>query len=655
MKVILANHYGFCYGVKRAIKLAQSSAQNEGPACTLGPIIHNPQMVARLASEGVGMVESLNEMSDGTIIIRSHGVGPEIYQQAEQTGLHVVDATCPHVKKAQMAANSLYKAGCQVIIIGEKSHPEVKSIVEWSEKQAIIVETVEEAEKLQFFNQLGIVAQTTFSGKMFKKIVSVLLDKSNNIILNRTICTATEQRQAAATEIAQEVEVMIVIGGKNSANTTRLAELCQNTGCKTHHIETAAELNDTWFYGVDKVGITAGASTPDWIIEEVKIKVESMESLLEQSMKRVEVGDIVKGKVVGIHKNEVFVDIGYKGEGIITLPELAYPVPEDIADVVKVDDEIEVYVLSTGGENGLLLSKVKADKVAAWEKVERFFAEKQVIEAKVIDVIKGGMVASVWGMRAFIPASQVALKFVDDLSVYVGETFAFKIIELDKNKQKLVISRRIVLEEERAKNEQAVFDTLEVNQVIDGTVKRIADFGAFVDIGGIDGLVHISDLSWERVKSPSEVVSIGDKVSVMVKSFDAAKKRISLSLKDVSRDPWLDKVEIISIGSYVTGKVIKIADFGAFMQLPNALDGLVRLAELSEKKLAKIEELVKIGDELKVKVISIDKHEKRIGLSFLKAKQDEEKAEYRQYMSKQSESSDTLGDKFGHLFKEFSD
>lgn len=655
MKVILANHYGFCYGVKRAIKMAQNSALNEGPACTLGPIIHNPQMVKRLEQEGIGTVDSLEQMKNGTIIIRSHGVGPETYDQAQKSGLVVVDATCPHVKKAQMSANALYKEGCQVIIIGEKTHPEVKSIFEWSEQQAIIIETVEEAQALKYFNKIGIVAQTTFSGKMFKQIVNVLLDKSNNIMISRTICTATEQRQEAAMEVARNVDLMIVIGGKNSANTTRLAELCLHTGCKTYHIETAEEIEKDWFVGVENVGLTAGASTPDWIIEEVKSKVESMESLLEESIKRVNVGDIVKGKVVGIHKNEVFVDIGYKGEGIITLQELADPVVENINEVVAVGDEIDVCVLSTGGEDGLLLSKVKADKIAAWEKAEEAFINKKVIQGKVTGVVKGGMVASALGLRAFIPASQVALKFVDDLSVYVGESFDFLPIEFDKKKQKFVLSRRIVLEQEKAKNEEEVFAKLQVNQVVEGTVKRLADFGAFIDIGGIDGLVHISDLSWERVKNPKDVVSIGDKVSVMVKSFDAAKKRISLSLKDVSRDPWLDKVEIFNVGSYVIGKVVKIADFGAFLKLENDLEGLIRLPELSEKKLAKVEDLVHIGDELKVKVISIDKYEKRIGLSLLKAKQDEEKAEYRQYINEQTESNDTIGDKFGHLFKNFSD
>lgn len=655
MKVILAAHHGFCYGVKRAIKLAQNSAGAAGGAATLGPIIHNPQMVQRLAAEGVGSVDSLEEMQGSTIIIRSHGVGPETYDKAQQAGFDIVDATCPHVKKAQLAAQNLYQEGCQVIIIGEKHHPEVKSIFEWSEKQAIIIDTLEEAGQLPFFMRLGIVAQTTFSGDMFKKIVTVLLDKSNDIKINRTICTATEQRQVAAIDLAKDVDIMLVIGGKNSANTSRLAELCKDTGCRTYHIETAEELENSWFTNVETVGITAGASTPDWIIEEVKKIVEDMESLLDETMKHVEVGDIVTGKVVGIHKNEVFVDIGYKAEGIITLAELAQPTPQNVDDVVKVNDEISVYVMSTGGEQGLLLSKVRADRVAAWAKVEKAIEDKQIINATVNEVVKGGLVASVFGLRGFVPASQVALRFVDDLSVYVGESFDFMPIEIDQAKKRLVLSRRVVLEKERAENEQEIFAKLQVGQLLPGTVRRLADFGAFIDIGGIDGLAHISDLSWERVKNPKDVVAVGDKVTVMVKNFDSAKKRIALSLKDVTRDPWLDKADLLKEGGYAQGKVAKIADFGAFLALENGIDGLIRLPELTEKKLAKVEDVVKIGDVLKVKVLHIDRKEKRIALSLLKAKEDAEKAEYQAYMKDQETVTNTLGDKFGHLFDKKSD
>ena len=275
MEVILAESLGFCYGVKRAIKLARENAAPDGTACTLGPIIHNPQMVARLAAEGVGNVSSLEEMTSGTIIIRSHDVGPQVYDEAEKMGLSLVDATCPHVKKAQMAANELAQDGYEVVIVGEKRHPEVRSIYEWSGHKAMVVETEAEASALQPCGRLGIVAQTTFSGEKFKSIVMRLLDKSNDVRIVRTICTATDQRQAAAVALAGQVQLMLVIGGKNSANTTRLAQLCAEK-CKTYHIETAAELQDEWFDKIEKIGITAGASTPDWIIKEVYKKCQKI-------------------------------------------------------------------------------------------------------------------------------------------------------------------------------------------------------------------------------------------------------------------------------------------------------------------------------------------------------------------------------------------
>ncbi len=266
MQVILAKHLGFCYGVKRAIKIAREHA--DGKSCTLGPIIHNPQMVERLKNEGVGAVEKLSDMEEGTIIIRSHGVGPKIYEEARARGLELIDATCPHVKKAQHSAKKLVDEGRQVIIIGEKNHPEVKSIFDWSNQKAIILESVEEVEKLPAYKKLGIVSQTTFSSERFNAIVAELLDKSRDIKILRTICTATDQRQTSALDLAGRVELMIVIGGRNSANTTRLAQLTAEK-CRTYHIETAAELQPEWLRNIKIIGITAGASTPDWIIWEV--------------------------------------------------------------------------------------------------------------------------------------------------------------------------------------------------------------------------------------------------------------------------------------------------------------------------------------------------------------------------------------------------
>ncbi len=656
MKVLLANHYGFCYGVKRAVKIAQDSAGLSGKAYTLGPIIHNPQMVAKLASDGIGMIQDIDEINEGTIIIRSHGVGPETYEKAKKRGLHIVDATCPHVKKAQMAAYTLMEEGYQVIIVGEKKHPEVKSIFEWAGKQAIIVQYKEEIDDIEFTDQVGVVAQTTFSGDEFQNIVDCLAQKVKNIKIERTICNATEQRQEAAVKLANEVDMMIVIGGKNSANTTRLAQLCLQKNLRTHHIETVNELCDEWFTKeINKIGITAGASTPDWLIEEVYHKMTEMDTLLNGEFNEIAQGDIVKGKVVSIHKNEVFVDVGYKSEGIIPMNELALPQPESITDIVQVGSEIDVFVVEVEGKNGLLLSKIKADKVVAWDKLQDSMNEKAVIHTKVLEAVKAGLVLSVFGVRGFVPASQIDLAYVDDLAQYVGQSFDFVVIELDKEKQKVILSRRILLEAERAHCEEKIFNSLEENQIIIGRVKRLANYGAFVDIGGVDGLLHISDLAWHRVKDPSEIVNIGDEVRVMVTKVDKLTKRIALSLKDVIRDPWLDKVDLIKEGMIVEGIVVKLMDFGVFVRFNHDLEGLVRVNELTDKRVHKIEEVVAVGDKLKVKIMNIDRKNKRIGLSVLQVQQDAEREEFQNYMNTQDISHDTLGDKFGHLFKKFAD
>ena len=656
MKVILAKHHGFCYGVKRAVKIAQDSVSLEGKAYTLGPIIHNPQMVEKLANEGVGMVHSLDDIRQGTVIVRSHGVGPKVYEQAEEKGLTLVDATCPHVKKAQMAAYELSEAGYQVIIVGEKSHPEVKSIFEWSKNRAIIIEHEVELNDIVFFNKVGVVAQTTFSGEEFQKIVNSLIERVENVKVERTICNATEKRQEAAVELANQVDMMIVIGGKNSANTTRLAELCLKKNKHTYHIETVNEINDNWFNkGINTIGITAGASTPDWLIEEVYHKMNQMENFLGDDLKEIQQGDIVQGKIISIYNNEVFVDIGYKSEGIIPINELAFPQPENIEDIIKIGDKIDVFVVEVDGKNGLVLSKIRADKVVAWDKIKDAMLNKTVLELKVLKAVKAGLVLSVFGLRGFVPASQIDLHYIEDLTQYVGNAYSFIIIEVDKDKQKVILSRRSLLEIEKAKKENELFDSLAINQILEGSVKRFVKYGAFIDIGGFDGLLHISDMAWHRVKDPAEIMSIGDIVKVMVTKIDKEARRISLSLKDIVRDPWLDKVDLIKEGMIVQGKVTKLMDFGAFVKFNGALEGLVRLNELTEKRIHKAEEVVNIGDDLKVKVIQIDRKNKRIGLSLLQVKQDAEREEFKKYIQHQEAVNDTLGDKFGHLFKNFSD
>ena len=380
--------------------------------------------------------------------------------------------------------------------------------------------------------------------------------------------------------------------------------------------------------------------------------MQDMETLLEEeSLQEIKEHEVVKGTVVLVNHNEAFVDIGYKAEIAIPKSELAYPAPESAADVVKEGDVIEVYVVSMGGENGVLLSKVKADKLVAWKEIEEVFERKATVQAQIMQVVKGGLVAAVNGLRGFIPASQMGLRFEKDLSGHVGETVEALPIEVDIKKQRLVLSRRVLLEAERDKKQAELFDKLAEGQIIRGTVKRLVDYGAFIDIGGVDGLAHISDLSWDHVKHPSDVLSVDQEVDVFVKSFDPETKRISLSIKDTVRDPWLDKAERYQEGGHIQGKVIKLTDFGAFMEIEPGFDGLIPMGELAEKKIEKAEEVVHVGDIVKVKILHIDMKKKRISLSITKAAKDAETAEYTSYMADQNEAAATLGDEVGEVLK----
>lgn len=650
MKIYLAEHRGFCYGVKRAVDMATNSLDANCPVHTLGPIIHNPQMINRLKELGISTVDTLDEITEGKVIIRSHGVGPSIYGQAEAKRLQVIDATCPHVKKAQQAAYDLLTAGYQVVIVGESHHPEVQSILAWTNQTATVVETPTEAEALPFYSRLGVVAQTTFAAEKFEAIVTILKSKCQELQIERTICTATDLRQQAAINLAQQVDIMIVVGGKNSANTARLASICRNTGKAAYHIESAQELQPGWFTGVQAAGITAGASTPDWIIKEV---YEKMEEMNMTDVIKVENGSIIKGTVVGIRHDEVFVDIGYKAEGVIPLSELAYPSPQEAADIVTLGQVIEVFVLDADSADGQIkLSKVQADQITAWDKLEQAYTDKLSLETTVTEVVKGGLVSSIFGIRGFIPASQVDLRFVEDLQPYVGQTLQVIPIEIDREKQKAVLSHKQLLAQEKAAKEKELFAKLAVGQNITGKISRLANFGAFVDVGGIDGLIHISDLSWQRVKNPQEIVNVGDEVTVVVLKVDPEAKKLSLSLKDMQRDPWYTTVDTLAVGTVLTGTVSKLAKFGAFVEIKKGIEGLVHISEMAERRVTHPEEVVSIGQQVAVKILTIDKENKRVGLSIIQAEQEKERAEFSDYLSSQAPSSKvTLGDKFGHLFK----
>lgn len=373
--------------------------------------------------------------------------------------------------------------------------------------------------------------------------------------------------------------------------------------------------------------------------------MQDMASLLaEESMKEFNPHEVIEGTVVLVNRDEAYVDIGYKTEIPIAKKELAYPEPEAATDVVKVGDKINVYVVALGGENGLILSKTRADRLVAWEKVEKVKEEKQIIEVEILQVVKGGLLTTAFGLRGFIPASQIALHFVKDLNEFVGKKVEVEIMEADPKKQRLVLSRRSVLEAQREQKREEALASIVEGEKRTGVVKRLVDYGAFIDIGGVDGLAHISDLSWDHIKNPADVLSVGQEVEVLVKAFDPETKRISLSIKDTVRDPWFDKAEKYPVGSYVKGKIVKLTDFGAFMEIEPGFDGLIRMRELSPKHITKASEAVSVDDEVTVKVIHVDMDNKKVALSITKVQQDAEKAEYQDFLAKQDNTAVTIGD-----------
>lgn len=649
MDILLAEHQGFCYGVKRAIQLAEDASGTDHSVVTLGPIIHNPQMVKHLEKQGVGKIDSMDEVQSGTVIIRSHGVGPVIYDKLQEKKLAVIDATCPHVKQAQKAADELQQQGRQVVIVGEKKHPEVQSIIAWAKDKAITVETLTEAKALPEMGRVGVVAQTTFSGSLFEEILAVIQQKSQDVEVRRTICMATDQRQEAAKNLADRVQVVLVVGGKNSANTTRLAEICQSKCSRVYHIETAEELQPDWFDQIQTVGITAGASTPEWIIKEVVKKLEEMKDL-SQDLSVVKAGTFVKGKVVSVTKDEVYVDLGYKVEGVISLKDLSYPVVEDAQQAVAVGEEIDVFVIGEK-EDQVLCSKLRADRQRGWRLLQEAFDGDTTITLKVSEVVKGGLVGYYLGVRVFIPASHVDVAFVDDISQLVGQEVQVKMIEVQETDRKAVASRKAVLQEEKSHKEAEIYQSLKVGQIVKGTVRRMASFGAFVDIGGVDGLVHVSDMAWQRVAKPEEIVEIGQEVEVMITQIDVEAKRLRLSMKQVGRDPWLDKVETLKEGQLVEGKVTKLVSFGAFVEVAPGLEGLVHLSELAQERVSKAEDVLTVGQEVKVKVLTINKENKKLGLSLRRAQDEIERQEYGRFLDHSNSLNVTIGDKLGHLFK----
>lgn len=721
MEVILADAAGFCFGVKRALSLTNQVLSEIDPAIpvyTLGPLIHNPQVVAQLEAKGVQVLERPGDASSGVVIVRSHGVAPKVLEELQELSCDVVDATCPFVQRAMRWAEQLSDEGYQVIVVGDRLHPEVQAILGYAGETAQVVSDPQEIRELPIASRVGVIAQTTQSVQNFKACVDELVGKVEDLKTFDTICTATEQRQKSARELAAKVDVMVVIGGRNSANTKRLAEICKEQGTATYHIETPDELQRQWFAGARRAGVTAGASTPDWLIEGVLTRMsefseekvtetvaetaQPVEAELEESTQAVDeaaqgmaevneeaaepvqgvtpeegktnevqmsefevnmptVGAIIKGKVVHVSNDEVLVDIDYKSEGRIPLNELSFITNANPEDIVSVGDEIYVKVLKVDDTEGnVILSKKRADADISWEQLEQLYKSGETLQAKVVQVVKGGLLVNV-GVRGFIPASHVSRGFENNLEKYVGQTLELKIIELDRSKNNVVFSHKQVLEEKHAKAKEEAFANLKPGMKVHGVVRRLTDFGAFVDIGGgVEGLLHVSEMAYSRVNHPSDVVAEGDEVTVMILGVDKERERISLGLKQTVPDPWTTVGERYAVGQKVTGEVTRVVDFGAFVKLEDGVEGLVHISELSHKHVAKAEDVVKPGDQVQVKVISVDPDARRIGLSIkeLEPKPQAQPKPKKQQQPNLAEGTDreelttNIGDMFGDLFKD---
>lgn len=709
MEIRVAPHAGFCPGVRRAIRLVEEELKRgEGPLYSLGPLVHNAQAVQWLAERGLLSADDPATIKAGRVVIRSHGASPEVFAALAAQGLAVVDATCPLVKRVQERARALAAQGCQVVVVGEKDHPEVLGIVGWAGPDTVVVANAAEAECLPRMHRVGVVAQTTQPVENFRQVVEVLRQKADDLIVEDTICQTTRRRQEAARKLAQEVDVMLVVGGANSANTARLVEICRAAGTPTYRIEEARELDPQWLAKASRVGVTAGASTPDWIIEEVVRRMLEFEERKEQQDSPAEAanaevcqwqepgaegdthkdeelsaaeaqahpgetpapgaelvpgegneptepegeapvkaeegaaeadgeavgmevmvssyglrrGDIVKGTVVQINNGEVLVDVGAKSEGIIPLTELSYRRVERPEDVVKVGDEIEVFVIRPENEEGHpILSKRRADRKRAWERLEEAFENGSEIQAEAVEVVKGGLLVDV-GVRGFVPASLVERSYVEDLNGYVGKTLRLKVIELDRSKNKVVLSQKAVLEEEYQRKRAETWASLAEGQVRKGVVRRLTNFGAFIDLGGVDGLLHVSEISWGRVEHPRDVLKEGQELEVKVLGVDRERERVSLGLKQLQPNPWDTAAERYPVGTVVNGKVLRLASFGAFVEVEPGIEGLVHISQLADRRVEKPEDVVQVGDVIPVKVLAVDQLAQRMSLSLKQAQKD---------------------------------
>lgn len=632
IEIYLADNAGFCGGVKRAVDLAFKNAKKG--VYSLGDLVHNPQVIDDLNKKGVINIDSIDGVNNSKVIIRSHGVHKSILDKLRENNNEVIDCVCPKVTMIYKIVKEHYENGKNIVIIGNKKHPEVIGINSYCEDSATIVENEEDIKNLPLEN-IVVVSQTTNNIKKYKNLINLIKDvQKDEVLVYNTICSATKNRQQSTEELSKNVDAMIVLGGKKSSNTKKLAEVASLHCENVYLIESIKDVEYSDLKKFNKIGITAGASTPSSVIKEAVSSMENFDNnemmmeAIEQSFKRIRRGEVIEGEVLFVNPTEVMVNIGYRADGIISKDELSNDTDVKTTDLFQPGDTIPVYVMKMDdGDGNVVLSHKRVANMKVLDDVEEMFNNKERVNVKVKSVVKGGLTADLKGLNAFIPASHASVRFQRDLSKFVGQELTCEIIDFEKFKRKIVLSRKNVEALEQDSKKKTVYNNLHEGDIIEGTVQRLTNFGAFVDVGGVDGLIHISELSWNRVKHPSDVVTPGQEVKVQVLNVDESKNRIALGLKQTTEKPWDLFVNTIKVGDEVDGEIVNLLDFGAFVRLESGVDGLLHVSQIAKEHVEKPADRLAIGDKVKVKITEIDENDKKISLSIKALFETEEERE----------------------------
>ncbi len=646
MKIYVAKTAGFCFGVNRAVTMVEELLKEGRTVCTLGPIIHNPQTLSRLAEQGTRIVEDPKEAPPGsTLVIRSHGVPRRVREEIDSLPLMCVDATCPFVAKIHQIVSEEGKKGRTVLIAGDPKHPEVQGIVGHCTGPCFVFENAFDLEKqisespILKKSDISVVAQTTFRVAEWRNCLKSLQRVYTNANIFDTICNATARRQEEAEALARTCDAMLVLGGRESSNTAKLYDVCRKH-TRTLFAQSAAEIPKGFLDGVKTLGITAGASTPASIIKEVLVTmaeinegVQSPETaeggdnfaeMLEESLKSLNTDEKVHGVVVGVTPTEVLVDVGRKQSGFVPLSELTTKPGVKPEDIVKVGDEMDLLIMRTNDQEGtIMLSKRRLDAAKGWEEVAAAEESGEVLTGTVVEIVKGGVIAVTKGVRVFIPASQATASRNDPLDDLLKKEVKFRIIEVNRGRRRAVGSIRSVLRDEQKKLAEKFWETAEEGKEYDGVVKSLTSYGAFVDLGGIDGMIHISELSWTRIKHPSEVVKVGDKVHVYIKGLDREKGKISLGYKRPEDNPWEILKRDYPVGSVVDATIVGMTSFGAFARIIPGIDGLIHISQIADHRIEKPQDELEMGQTVKVLITDIDFDRHRVSLSIRRLLEDQ--------------------------------